>query len=138
MRPIQRVISTGFATAALASASLPALSWTVWPDVDFEWYANVGKPVNGSIVEAWPAPREGYIWAPGRYETVGTRQAWVPGRWIRDDYAERVAMQITSETMVASGASPVLYDRYGNAIPTNPEAYPVGSATVTLPDSNRR
>src|SRR3954465_7421670 len=43
MRPIQRVISVGFATAAIAAASMPALSWTVWPDVDFEWYANVGR-----------------------------------------------------------------------------------------------
>ena len=44
MRPIQRIISTGFATAAIAAASMPAMSWTVWPDVDFEWYANVGRP----------------------------------------------------------------------------------------------
>jgi len=43
MRPIQRIISVGFATAAIAAASMPALSWTVWPDVDFEWYANVGR-----------------------------------------------------------------------------------------------
>lgn len=138
MRPIQRVISIGFALAALASASLPALSWSAWPNVDFEWYANVGKPVNGSVVEVFPAPREGYIWAPGRYETVGAHQAWVPGRWIRDDYAERVAMQVTSETMTTS-APPVLFDTYGNAIPITPDAYPVGSAMGVLPtDSNRR
>lgn len=43
MRPIQRIISAGFATTAIASASLPALSGSVWPNVDFEWYANVGK-----------------------------------------------------------------------------------------------
>ena len=43
MRPIQRLIHAGFATAAIASASVPALAWTVWPDVDFEWYANVGR-----------------------------------------------------------------------------------------------
>lgn len=36
MRPIQRIIHAGFATAAIASASLPALSWTAWPNVDFE------------------------------------------------------------------------------------------------------
>ncbi len=48
MRLIQRFISAGFATAALASASVPALGWTVWPDVDFEWYANAGKPRGGA------------------------------------------------------------------------------------------
>jgi len=46
MRPIQRIISVGFATAAIAAASMPAMSWTVWPDVDFEWYANVGRTAN--------------------------------------------------------------------------------------------
>jgi hypothetical protein len=138
MRPIQRIISLGFTTAALASASLPALSWTVWPDVDFEWYANVGKPVNGASIEVFPAPREGYIWAPGRYDTVGTREVWTPGRWIRDDYAERVAMQITAETTLASGPM-TLYDRQGNAIPITPDAYPVGSAATWVPpDPDRR
>ena len=140
MRPIQRLIQLGFTTAALASASLPALSWTVWPNVDFEWYANVGKPLAGASVEVFPAPREGYIWAPGRYETINGRQAWVAGRWVRDDYAERVALQIVSETTLASGPA-TLYDRQGNAIPVTPDAYPVGSAQGVLvapTDSNRR
>ena len=22
----------------------PAFAWSVWPDVDYEWYANVGRP----------------------------------------------------------------------------------------------
>ena len=99
MRPIQRIIYCGFATAALVSASLPALSWTVWPDVDFEWYANVGKPVAGSIeLTAFPAPREGYIWAPGHYEVTDSRQAWVDGHWIRDDYAQQVEAYSVSST----------------------------------------
>ena len=50
MRLAQRIISTGFATAAIAAASMPALSGTVWPDVDFEWYANVGKPTSQARV----------------------------------------------------------------------------------------
>ena len=145
MKTMQRVIQIGFAACALASASLPALSWTVWPDVDFEWYANVGKPVNGGTPEVMPAAREGYIWAPGRYETVSNRQVWMPGRWIRDDYAERVAMQIIAESTFASGPM-TLYDRQGNAIPVTPEAYPVGSAAPRVPsdasvmsqDTNRR
>ena len=48
----QKLISAGFAIVALASASVPALAWTVWPDVDFEWYANVGK----TAAAAQPAP----------------------------------------------------------------------------------
>jgi hypothetical protein len=32
MRPIQRIISAGFATAALASASIPAVTLGEWSD----------------------------------------------------------------------------------------------------------
>lgn len=132
MKLIQKIIQAGFATCALASASLPALSWTVWPDVDFEWYANVGKPVAGAAatVEAFPAPREGFIWAPGRYErTASGTHAWVPGRWIADDYRQQVATygSISAGTTVATGPM-TLRDTQGNVIPTTPQAYPVDSA----------
>ena len=36
--------------------SIPALARTVWPDVDFEWYANVGKPIAGDARSS-PRPR---------------------------------------------------------------------------------
>ena len=114
MKTIQRIISAGFATAVLVSASVPALAYTVWPDVDFEWYANVGKPLVGTTVEVYPAPREGYIWAPGHWETRGTTPVWVNGQWIADDYNQQLAIAIR--------------DRDGNVIPINPEAYPVDSA----------
>ena len=44
MKTIQKLIHAGFATCALASASLPALSWSVWPTVDFEWSIDAGTP----------------------------------------------------------------------------------------------
>ncbi len=53
MRLIQRFIHAGFATAAIASASVPAFAWTAWPDVDFEWSANVGR---APAVISIPAP----------------------------------------------------------------------------------
>ena len=130
MRLIQKFIHAGFAACALASASMPALSWTVWPDVDFEWYANVGKPVaEAPAVEVFPAPREGYIWAPGRYErSASGDHVWVPGRYIADDYRQQVATYGTlyAGTTVATGPL-TLRDRDGNVIPTTPEAYPVDS-----------
>jgi hypothetical protein len=91
MRPIQRLISAGFATAALATASVPAFAWTAWPDVDFEWYANVGKPVAANVVEIEPAPRAGSIWAPAHWERRGAHAQWVGAHWVRDDYMEQLA-----------------------------------------------
>src|SRR5438067_4325553 len=103
MRPIQKLISAGFAIAALASASMPALSWTVWPDIDFEWYANVGKPLVATTDQPYPASRSGYIWSPSHTEWNGSRSVTVAGRWIKDDYAEQIAIYNVSGTpMLAS------------------------------------
>jgi len=125
MKPIQRFIYAGFATAALLSASVPALAWTVWPDVDFEWYADVGQAVGGPAVELHPAPREGYIWAPGHWETRGVRQAWVAGHWVADDYYDQIAAHGSHSRYAA--ARPVLLDRDGNVILVAPDGYPVDS-----------
>ena len=126
MKTIQKIIYAGFATCALASASMPALSWTVWPNVDFEWYADVGKPPAPTAeVTVFPAPREGYIWAPGRYVWTGTQQRWESGHWIRDDYQEQVAAAANrSGSAIATGPT-ILRDRDGNVIPTDPSAYPI-------------
>jgi len=131
MNLIQKIIHAGFATCALASASMPALSWTVWPDVDFEWYANVGKPVQGatvSTVEVFPAPREGQIWSPAHYErNASGTQTYVAGKWIADDYHQQVqTYALGPGTMIATGPM-VVRDSQGNAIPTTPDAYPVDS-----------
>ena len=123
---MHKLISAGFATAALVSGSIPALAYTVWPDVDFEWYANVGKPLPGAVVEVMPPARVGYIYAPGHWETRGTRQAWVAGHYIADDYNRQLAIY-NAPTTVATGPL-ILRDSQGNVIPTNPEAYPVDSA----------
>ncbi len=126
---IKTIISASFATAALASASIPALAYTVWPDVDFEWYANVGKPIVVQEVETVPPARAGYIWAPGHWENRATRQVYVAGRYIKDDYQEQLAIyNVPAGTMVASGPTN-LRDSRGYIIPTNPEAYPLQSAT---------
>jgi hypothetical protein len=121
---IQTMISTGFATIALTSAAIPALAWTIYPDVDFEWYAAVGK--NSPAVEVIPASREGYIWAPGRWETLGTRQAWVSGRWIKDDYQQQLMAYSNGNGTTTYATGPLLLrDSQGNVIPTQPESYPV-------------
>ena len=131
MKTMQKLIYMGFATCALASASMPAMSWTVWPDVDFEWYANVGKPVNGatvSTVEVFPAPHAGQIWSPGHYERndSGT-QTYVSGRWIADDYQQQVRTYALGPGDVVATGPMTLRDSQGNAIPLTPDAYPLDS-----------
>ena len=97
MKMIQRVIYTGFAAVALASAAMPVFPaplYTTPPDavvrgVDFEWYANVGR--HQPVVVVMPK-REGYIWSPSHWEWNGRRHVWNEGHWVKDDFAEQVAI----------------------------------------------
>ena len=123
---IQRLISAGYVTVALASASIPALAWSVWPDVDFEWYANVGRA--DAVVEIVRAPREGQIWSPGHWETRGTHQTFVAGQYVRDDYADQLAVYNNGRMVTYATGPFILRDADGNIIPTNPDAYQVDSA----------
>jgi hypothetical protein len=125
---IQKLISAGFASVALASVAIPAFAWTVWPDVDFEWYTDVGKPLATPAVEITPAPREGYIYGPGHWENRGTRQVFVNGHFIRDDYQQQLAVYNNPNGTATYATGPLtLRDKDGNIIPTNPDAYPVDS-----------
>jgi YXWGXW repeat-containing protein len=34
------------------------------------------------LQERAPAPREGFVWAPGHYEWRNSQYVWIPGRWL--------------------------------------------------------
>ena len=114
MKAIQRIIYTGFAAVAIASASMPVFpAVTLAPadattrGVDFEWYANVGRPMVESLAVVQPAPRAGYIWSPGHWEWNGRRHVWVAGRWIADDYEDQVAFyNLGRGTLLAQAPTP--------------------------------
>ncbi len=124
----QTLISAAFAAAALTSASIPALAWTVYPDVDFEWYAQVGKPLAPSTIVVL-APRAGYIVSPAHWETRGTHQVFVPAQYVKDDYSQQLAVYNNPNGTTSYATGPlILRDKDGNIIPTQPGAYPVDSA----------
>lgn len=39
-------------------------------------------------VIAVPAPRAGYVWAPGYWRWNGRKHVWVEGRWVRERRGE--------------------------------------------------
>ena len=43
---------------------------------------NIGPPA--PQVEVVPAPRAGYIWAPGYWRWNGHQHVWVAGRWLHE------------------------------------------------------
>jgi hypothetical protein len=124
----QTLISAGFAIVALTAAAVPALAWTVYPDVDFEWYTQVGHPlVSGATITL--APREGYIVSPGHWERRGSQMVFVEARYVKDDYPQQLAIYNNPNGTTTYATGPLmLRDKDGNLIPTQPESYPVGSA----------
>ena len=83
MSLVPKIISAGFATCAIASATMPAFSANDWDVSGVEWYVDMDRAaVRASRATAVPdrataqsqpaqAPQpnsqEAFIWAPGRY-----------------------------------------------------------------------
>ena len=115
MNAIPRSLMAALALAAAA----PMGAWASSPD--FEWYMSAGRP-QVSAAE-YPAPRAGFIWAPGRYEwTGGTRQVYRPGAWIVDDYDIQWRYYAFGNKIVLANGPLELRDRDGNVIPINADA----------------
>jgi len=88
---MKTILRTAVAVAAM-SLTTSALASGVWPDVDFYWYANVGRHDPGfAPLDVQPAPRAGYIWSPAHIETRGEHQNYVASQWVIDDYDAQLA-----------------------------------------------
>ncbi len=64
------IIAASFAIVSLPSAAAPNI------------VVNVGPPPPARV-ELVPAPRRGYVWAPGYWGWRGQRHVWVAGHWVR-------------------------------------------------------
>ncbi len=79
--------TTLFTTLAAAAISLPALTVPalVTPAAaQASLNISIGTPPPAPIYEVTPAPRAGYVWAPGYYRYEGSRYVWAPGRWMAE------------------------------------------------------
>ena len=75
--PIRKLMIGTLAAAALAALAEPADART---NVDV--FVNVGPPpVRYEVV---PAPRIGFLWAPGHWAWRHHHHVWVPGHWVRN------------------------------------------------------
>ena len=62
----------------VVAAGVPVAGQAARVDVDI----TVAPPAER--VEVVPAPRSGYVWAPGYYRWDGGHHIWVKGHWIRE------------------------------------------------------
>src|SRR5438067_3226503 len=79
---------------ALAATAAPLTSMA-GPRVDL--FVGVAPPA--PLVERMPAPRHGYVWAPGHWEWNGYRHVWASGYWI----AERPGYAYSAPVWVQRG-----------------------------------
>ncbi len=71
---IQNLIAAALVAAGLAAPGISQARAAV--------YVNVAPPA--PVVEAVPAPRAGYVWAPGYHRWNGHRYVWTHGYWVRE------------------------------------------------------
>ena len=74
---MRKPIVAGMVAATLGSVSIPAAART---NVDL--FVNIGPPP-APLVEIIPAPRVGFVWAPGFWEWRHGRHFWVAGHYVR-------------------------------------------------------
>lgn len=79
---MKRTLFTVLAAAALSAPALiaPALMTPAAAEVDLN--VSIGVPPPPLRYEMVPAPRAGYVWAPGFWSWEGGRHVWVAGHWI--------------------------------------------------------
>jgi len=84
------------ASIALSPVAMPAVAqvYVTPPSVNI----HLPVPPPPPRFEAVPAPRPGYVWAPGYWGWEGQRHVWAPGRhiearpghsWVADGWQER-------------------------------------------------
>ena len=67
---------------ALCAASLGGVSAPMTASAEVAIYFNVAPPP--ARYEVIPAPRHGYLWAPGYWNAKRDRHVWQAGHWERD------------------------------------------------------
>src|SRR5689334_13581850 len=108
------LISLAAAAISLPALTVPAL---VSPAAAQGLNIYVGSAPPAPVYEVAPAPRSGYVWAPGYYRYDNSRYVWTSGRWM----AERPGYRWTNDRWEygSNGWYHVAgrWDRNGNGIP---------------------
>jgi hypothetical protein len=68
--------------ALLCAASLGTVALPLSASAAVDIYFNAAPPP--ARHEAVPAPRSGYVWAPGYWNAKGNRHVWQAGHWERE------------------------------------------------------
>src|SRR5262249_3079321 len=81
---MRRPLSTALAAAAISTPALiaPAMFSPAAAQASMNIGLTIGTPPPAPVYEVVPAPRAGYVWAPGFWQWEGGRHAWHAGYWM--------------------------------------------------------
>jgi hypothetical protein len=81
---MKNTLITVLAAAAISTPALiaPAMVTPAAAQVDLN--VSISVPPPAPVYEVVPAPRAGYVWAPGFWRWDGGRHVWAPGRWMEE------------------------------------------------------
>jgi hypothetical protein len=74
---MKRLTLAALIAIGAAAAPLPSMAYS-----DVSLYIGTAPPA--PLYERVPAPRQGYVWAPGHWEWSGHRHTWAPGYWVAE------------------------------------------------------
>ena len=73
--------------------------------------------------EVVPAPRSGYIWAPGHYELIHDQYVWRPGQWLTARPGYRYVAPAWAQVGHRLQYTPSRWDRDGDGVPNRYDRY---------------
>ena len=79
---LKRMAITSLAAAAFFSTATVVTA--PFTPADAQVSITFGSPPPPPRYEVMPAPRAGYVWAPGHYELINDQYVWRPGQWMTE------------------------------------------------------
>lgn len=115
---VKKVLVSALFTAGFIGAVATPLSSVAQVEI----YLNTAPPA--VRYEAVPAPRSGYVWSNGHYQSDGSTYVWTAGDW----QAARPGYVYVSPQWVERGGrwnyQPSRWDRDGDGVPNRQDAAP--------------
>ena len=116
---LKPIVITSLAAAALFSTATVATA--PFTPAAAQVSITFGSPPPPAVYEAVPAPRAGYVWAPGHYVLRNDRYVWTRGQWLAERPGYRYVPDNWERVIVGGHDQwryvPSRWDRNGDGVP---------------------
>ncbi len=129
---LKRIAITSLAAAALFSTATVVTA--PFTPADAQVSITFGSPPPPPRYEAVPAPRAGYVWAPGHYRLINDQYVWTRGQWMAARPGYRYVPDTWQQVDNRWRYAPSRWDRDGDGIPNR---YDTNNNNRTGPNGDR-